>query len=101
MIPRIDRIPTTGHVDFEPPSEIHRLRRRRYADIAEITCAVARRDVHATAQGNAEMGEIPADARPLLEHVPGCLFRIRMRVREGDMAVHEVRDGLNPRPTRR
>ena len=57
----VHSIPTPIEKDFEPAAEIHRIDVDRNADVAEIAGAIAGGDVHAAAERNGEMGEVPAD----------------------------------------
>src|SRR5450755_4658714 len=50
VVAGIERVPAAAEVDFEPGAEIHRRIVWRHADVAEISGAVARRNVHAAAQ---------------------------------------------------
>src|SRR3954451_1925229 len=50
VVAGIERIPAAAEIDLEPGAEIHRIRLRRNADVAQITGAIARRDVHAATQ---------------------------------------------------
>src|SRR5580692_4714028 len=45
IMPRIEREPLSVEERLEPSAEVHRRRIPRYADIAEITRAVAGRDI--------------------------------------------------------
>ena len=54
-------------IDLQPGVVIHQRRIGRHADVAEKAVGVARRDVHAAAETDGEMGEIAADADPLVE----------------------------------
>src|SRR6478609_9692433 len=65
IVPRVEGEPSAPEKDFEPGVEIHRRRVRRNADVAEIAVAIARGNVEAAAQGDCEMGEVPAHADPL------------------------------------
>src|SRR5271154_372382 len=56
------RVPAPSEKDLEPGAEIHGINIDRNSDVAEIACAVARGNVHASAKRDREMGEVPADA---------------------------------------
>ena len=73
----------------------------RHADVAEITGAVARRDVHAAAQRDREVGEVAADAAPLGMRIPGGLGRAGMLVAEFDAIMDVIADRLHQRPALR
>src|SRR5262245_14049640 len=57
VVTGIECIPLAAQVGLEPCTEVHGLRRRRHSDIAQVSRAVARRDVHAAAQSYGEMRE--------------------------------------------
>src|ERR1700731_77265 len=101
VMPRVEGVPAVTEIDLEPPAEIHRCVRKRHADIAEIPGAVPCRDVHASAQGDREVGEIPAHAGPLHINIPRGFCRARMLVAEADVVVDEIADRLDPLPARR
>jgi hypothetical protein len=61
----IEGEPMPAEIDFEPGAEIHRVGRRRDADIAEIARAVAGWNVHAPAQRYCEVREVAAHAGPV------------------------------------
>src|ERR1700685_3086601 len=44
IVARIERVPATAEIGFEPCAEIHRRRIGRAADVAEIAGTVARRN---------------------------------------------------------
>src|SRR4051794_19924015 len=66
VVPRVKSVPAAVQVDFEPGAEIHRRRIAGDADIAEIAGAIPRRDIHAAAQRDREVGEVAADTDALL-----------------------------------
>jgi hypothetical protein len=45
------------------------------------------------------MGEVTAHASPLRKRIEGRLGRVRMRVTEANVIVHEIAVGLDQRPT--
>ena len=65
VVARVEGVPAAAEIGLEPAGEIHRRVGRRHADVAEIAGAIARRDVHAAAEGDGEMGEVAAHARCL------------------------------------
>ena len=79
VVAGIERVPAAAEIDFEPSAEIHRRRVERHADVAEIAGAVARRNVHAAAQRDREVGEVPAHAALLGIGIPRRLGRARVR----------------------
>ena len=50
IVPGIECIPATAKISLEPTGEIHRIRHRWHADIAQIACAIPCRDIHAAAE---------------------------------------------------
>ncbi len=97
----VHRVPVAAEIDLEPGAEIHRRRVRRHADIAEIAGAVARRDVHAAAKRDREMGEVAADAGPVGVAAMRGAQQVGVHVVEADMAVDEIEDRLDARPAGR
>ena len=101
VVAGVERVPLAGQIDLEPAGEIHRRGIAGHADVAEIAGAVARRDVHAAAEGQREMRKIAADAGALLVDVMRRLHVMGVLVAESDVVVHEVDDGLHARPAER
>jgi hypothetical protein len=58
VMPRIVCMPGIIEIHLEPGMEVHCDFNGRYADVAEVAAAIARRDVHTAAQGDCEMGEV-------------------------------------------
>src|ERR1700736_2042698 len=101
IVPRIKDVPAAAEIRLDPSGEIHWPIRRQDADLAEITSAVARRNVHAAAKCDGEVRIIAADAFPLVEGFKGRLGGTRVLVAERDMVVNKIADRLNPCPARR
>jgi hypothetical protein len=101
VIARVESVPAPSEIGLEPGRKVHRIVNRRYSDIAEITSAIARRDVHRSTQCNCKMGEIAADAPSLIECFPGRSGIARILIAERDVIVHEIADCLHSAPTRR
>jgi hypothetical protein len=59
----VEGIPAAAKIGLEPGAEVHRQVFRGHANVAEIAGAIARRNVHAAAQRDGEMGEVPAHPR--------------------------------------
>ena len=72
IVARVKRVPA-AEIDLKPGTEIHGFRFRRHANVAEITGAVTRRNVHATAKGDRQMREVPANAPTFDMCLPCCL----------------------------
>ena len=62
LLARVEGVPLSAEEHLHPGGEVHRDVLRRYPDVAEVPDAVPRRDVHGSAEGYGEMGEVPADA---------------------------------------
>src|SRR5438270_2667155 len=62
VVARIKSVPLATYIGFEPGCEIHRRVRDWYADIAQITRAVPRRDAHTATERDREVSKVPADA---------------------------------------
>jgi hypothetical protein len=100
VVTRVKRVPLPAQECLEPRAEIHRAWRRWQADIAQIAGAIARGHIQAAAQGDREVREIAAYTRALMIGVPRRSTGPGLLVVEPNMAVHEIADCLNPRPTR-
>src|SRR6266403_3348455 len=101
VVARVKRVPLAADIGFEPGCEIHRCVRDRHADIAQITGAVSRRDVHAATEGDREVSIVPADAGAIAEGFPSRPAGTRMFIAEGNVLVNEVADGLDATPAER
>ena len=88
-----------AEIGLEPAGEVHRDRGRRDADVAEI--AIARRNVHATAEGDRQVGIVAANAGAFVERLPSRLGRPSVLIAEGDVAMNVVADGLDSGPAGR
>src|SRR5271157_4472500 len=73
VVASVERIPAAVKVGLKPGGEIHWAIRRRHADVAQVTGAVTRGDIHTATEGNGEVRVITADAGPLLKSLPGRL----------------------------
>ena len=99
IVASVEGIPVAVKVGLKPGGEIHRAIRRRHADIAQVTGAVTRGDIHTATEGDGEVRVIAADAGPLLESLPGRLRGAGVLVTEGDMLMDEIADGLDAFPS--
>src|SRR3984893_3393802 len=101
VVARIKGVPGATEVGFEPGCEIHRRVRDRHADIAKITRAVSRRDVHAATEGDSEVSIVPADAGAIAVSLPGRPGGARVFIAEGNVLVNKIADRLDPAPAGR
>ena len=79
IIAGVEGIPTAVKVSFEPTGEIHSTVGRRHADIAQVTCAIACRNVHAATECDRKVRVITTNTGFLLESLPrsfsaACVF---------------------------
>jgi hypothetical protein len=86
-MPRIQREPAAVEEHFIPCAEIHRRWVNRHADVAKVTGAVPRRDVHASGQGHRQVSEVPANAAALLVSLRGRTITSRVMIAEFDAVV--------------
>src|SRR5271155_3246754 len=97
----IKGVPLATEIGFEPGCEVHRRVRDRDADIAKIARAVARRDVHAAAEGDSEVRIVSADAGAIAVGFPRRPGVARMFVAEGNVVVNVIAYGLHTGPAER
>jgi len=97
VVPRVERVPPIAEIDLEPGAEIHRIGIRQNADIAKITGAVARGDVHAAAERDRQMGKVPAHAAALESDLSRGPGGARVLIAEEYMGVNEIPDCLHAR----
>jgi hypothetical protein len=88
-------VPAAAEIGFEPSAEIHWGIVERHADIAEVAGAVARRNVHAAAQRDREVSEVPAHAASLVMNILRRLGRAGVGVAENDAIVDIVADRIH------
>lgn len=100
IVPWVENPPRTAEIDLHPGSEIPWRMGFRLADIAEISGAIPRGNVHASAKGDRKMGKIATHALAFIQRCVGCARRTRFHIVEGDVSVHEVANRLYPRPSR-
>ena len=101
IVPGVEGVPLAGEIDLKPAGEIHRRRIPGNADVAHVAGAIARRDVHATAERQRQMCKIAADAGALLVDVMRGFHVVGVLVAEGDVIVHEADDRLHAQPAGR
>jgi MFS family permease len=95
VVAGIERVPAAAEIDLEPGAEIHRLGLGRNADVAEIAGAIARRDVHAAAQRDRQVGKVAAHAVALDHDVGGGPGGAGVLVAEADVRMNEIADRLH------
>jgi hypothetical protein len=71
VVAGVEGVPAPAQPNLEPSTEIHRVGHGRHADVTKVACAVARRDVHAPAEGDRQVGEVAADAGAVEEATVG------------------------------
>src|SRR6202045_4337162 len=79
----------------------HRSRILRHAYVAQKPIGVTRRNVHAAAESDGEMGEIAANAHPLLIGFIGGAGGAGILIAERQMVADEIADRLNSAPATR
>src|ERR1700722_16452035 len=73
VVARIEGVPGAPEVGLEPSGEVHRRGVLGNADVPQIPGAITCGNVHATAKGDGQVGEVAADALALIEGLPGGL----------------------------
>jgi hypothetical protein len=101
VVARVKGVPTVAQVNFNPCGKIHGRVGRGEADVSDITRAIARRDVQATAEGDCKMRVVAANTAAFLVCFERRSGGAGVLVAEDYMIVHEVTDSLRPRPTKR
>src|ERR1700685_4665253 len=100
VVARIEGMPRAANIDFHPRREIHDTVGRRNADIAQVAGAIARGNIHASAECDGEVREVAADSRTLVERLPSGPRGARTLIIEGDVVVDKIANSLNARPAR-
>src|SRR5882724_3121776 len=100
VVARIEHAPVPADIGFEPAGEIARGPGFWRADVAEIAGAIARRNVHAAAERDRQMGIVAADAPAFIVGFPSRLGGAGVLVAECDVAMDEIADRLHPGPAR-
>jgi hypothetical protein len=94
-------IPTVAQINFNPCGKIHGHVGRGKADVSDVTGAIARRDVQATAEGDCKMRVVAANAAAFLVCFERRSGGAGVLIAEDYVIVHEVADRLHPGPTKR
>ena len=101
IVARVESEPASIEKDFKPRVIVHRCRVGRHANVTQKSIRVTRRNIHAAAESDCEMGEIAADADALLIGFKSGAGRAGVFVAEGQMTADEIADRLNPAPAAR
>ena len=94
VVSRIKRIPAATEVHFHPGGKIHGAIGGRNADVAKITSAVARWNIHTAAESHGEVGIVAADSCALVECVKGRFRDARILITECDVVMDVIADCL-------
>ena len=94
----VKTVPTVAEEDLEPGAEVHGGRVARNPDISQITGTITGRDVHAAAQGDGKVGEVPADTDPFLVAFGRRAIASGVVISKLDSLVNIVANGLNALP---
>ena len=98
IMSRVESEPPTIKEHLVPGAEIHGGGISRNPDVTEVTRAVARRDVHATRQGDCQMGEVSAYATTFVVPLRGGAVTSGMVIAEIDAAMSIIANRLCPLP---
>ena len=98
VVARIERVPGAAEENFEPGREVHWRRVWRHPDIPQTARAVPRRDVHAAAEGNREMGKVPAHAKAAVIGLQSRPGGTGVLIPKGKVLAGIVANCLDPRP---
>ncbi len=101
IVASIEGVPSVAEIGLEPGRKVHGRIGWRPADIAEITSAVTRRDIHTTAERDGEMGKVATHALAILKNLKSGLRWARKAVAELDVLMDEIADGLDALPASR
>lgn len=101
IVASIEGVPSVAEIGLEPGRKVHGRIGWRPADIAEIASAVTRRDIHATAERDGEMGKVATHALAILKNLKSGLRWARKAVAELNVLMHEIADGLDALPASR
>ena len=98
IVTRIKRVPTTVQKNLEPRAEVHGRRIAGHPDVAKVSGAVSRRNIHAAAERDRQMSEVATDTYPFLVALGRCPVTSGMVVSECDANMNVIADCLNPLP---
>lgn len=91
-------MPFSAEVDLKQRAEIHRQWRFWDPNVTEVSGAVARGYIHATAKRNGQMSVVATNAYPLLMGTPSGAIRTSMGIAELDSLVAVLQYRLNTSP---
>ena len=99
VVPRIERVPLTAEIGFEPGREIAGRMGWWCADVTQISRAVASRYVQCAAERDGQVSIVTAHAAFFFLGLRRGPRYSRMLVAEGDVLMHEIANRLHARPT--
>src|ERR1700747_591617 len=99
VVARVKGVPTVAQVNFNPSGKIHGRVGRRETDVSDVTGAIARRDVQATAEGDCKMRVVAANAASFLVCLERRSSGAGVLIAKYYVIVHKVADSLNAPPT--
>src|SRR5690606_10776972 len=91
-------VPLTVKVGLKPGREIHDAVGRLHTNITQVARTVPCGYVHGAAEGDSEMGEVPAHAGAIVEAFYGRSRGAGMFIAKANMGVDIVTNGLHPGP---
>ncbi|MCY1307156.1 hypothetical protein D9M70_570590 [compost metagenome] len=94
-------MPAISKKDFEPRVEIHRRRMIALRDVGHVAVHIARRHVHAAAEGDRQMRIVAADADAILMGFERGAHCLGIAVAEDQALMHIVANRLHALPTGR
>jgi hypothetical protein len=98
VVARVERVPAAAEIDFDPRRKIHWRVGRGKGHIGNVTGAIARRDVEATAKSDGEVCVVAANPTALSVGFKCRSGRPGMLVTKGNVVVYKIADSLHPRP---
>src|SRR5271163_3237277 len=95
IVPRIERMPGSAEIDFDPRREIHHSVWWLGPHVSQVSGAVTRRNIHAAAESDGQMREVAADAHTLVKRLPSRSRRARSLIIESNMIMNKITDRLH------
>ena len=90
VVARVEDVPAAIEISFEPRGDVAGWMRGTSADVAEVSGAIAGRDVERSTKGDGEMGVIATHADAFLIGFGGGAGRARVLIAESNAIVDEV-----------